>query len=698
MERSNAVYIPPQAKPNLQSPDHTRFPLMGKVKEFLGSDRKVLLLLGDSGAGKSTFSRELEYDLWQSYESKTGRIPLHINLPTIKEPEDDMITKKLRRDEFSELQIREMKHHRKFVLICDGYDECQQTHNLYMSNRLNQTGEWDVQMVICCRSEHLGSDYRDRFQPRNRNQLLDSPLFQEMVFTPFSVDQIQDYVEQYVSIHKPQWQGKDYMDALHLIPSLKDLVKNPFLMTLSLEVLPHMVFEQHLSSARITRVGLYDLFIEQWLERGKRRLAEKDMSSRARAAFEKLTAEGLTLNGIEYLKKLAVAIYKEQDGRPVVEYSEFYDRGSWKDGFFLGEDKQLLREACPLSRNGDQYRFIHRSVLEYGLARAVFDPKDRKNRAAVRPALGRRVSMSSMMSIGFHGSDEETITNSEQEPNPDSPLVWRSFVDDQSLLQFLEERLQQVPMFEEQLLAYIEYSKRDKKWCIAASNAITILIRAGVQCIGVDLRGIRIPGADLSYGVFDSVQLQEADMRNVNLSGAWLRQTELSGADMTGVQFGELPYLPIYNSVHSCIFSPDGESLAVGVESGVIFVYSTSNWRSIHTMMGHDGVVRGLVFSVDGKRIYSGSYDKTVRIWDMETGKWQHVLRGHARAIQHIAYSPVKNQVASASEDKTIRLWDLATNSCCQILSGHENTFLCVAYSPQGDQIVSGSSDFSVRL
>ena len=697
MER-NDVYIPPQAKPSLQSPDDTRFPLMDKVREFLESDRKVLLLLGDSGAGKSTFSRELEYDLWQSYQSKTGRIPLHIYLPTINKPEDDMIAKKLRRDEFSELQIREMRHHRRFILICDGFDECKQTHNLYMSNRLNQPGEWDIQMVICCRIEHLGSDYRDQFQPRNRNQLLDSPLFQEAVFTPFSIDQIQDYVEQYVSIHKPRWQVKDYMDALDLTPTLKDLVKNPFLMTLSLEVLPHMEPDQRLSSGGITRVALYDLFVEQWLERGKRRLAEKDMSSRARAAYERLTAEGFTLNGIEYIKKLAVAIYNEQDGRPVVDYSRVHDAGSWYDAFFLGEDKQLLREACPLSRNGDQYRFIHRSVLEYGLARAVSDPKDRKNRVASRPALGRRGSMSSAMSIDVHGSDEEIIADSEQEPDPNSPLAWRSFVDDHSLLQFLAERLRQVPMFEERLRAYIEHSKKDKKWDTAAANAITILVRAGVQFIGANLRGIRIPGADLSYGVFHSVQLQGADMRKVNLRGAWLRQTDLCEADMTGVQFGELPYLSLDHNVLSCIFSPDGETLAIGLVSGDISVYSISNSERIQTMEGHDDAVTGLAFPVGGKRIVSGSWDKTVRIWDMESGVCQHVLTDHTGSVFNIAYSAEKNQVASTSEDKTIRLWDLTTNSCCQILSGNEKAILCVAYSPRGDQIASGSDDFSVRL
>jgi len=507
-ERGTAVYIHPQAKASLLA-DDTRFPLMGKVKEFLRSKQKVFLRLGESGSGKSTFNRELDFDLWQSYKGKTDRIPLHINLPSIDKPEIDMIAKQLRRNEFTEPQIREMKHYRKFILICDEYDESQQTHNLYMSNRLNQDGEWDAQMVICCRSEYLGSDYRDRFQPGNRNRRQDSPLFQEAVITPFSNDQIHDYIEQYVAINEPLWREEDYKQALDLIPSLKDLVKNPFLMALSLDVLPRMVDPgQHLSSARVTRVALYDHFVEQWLERGKKRLGEKDMIPQMKATFEKLSAEGFTLNGIEYQKKFAAAIYKEQDGHPVVEYSQLVDEGSWKDAFFRHKEKQLLHEACPLKRNGNQHRFIHRSILEYGLARAVFDPQDRKNRTAHEPASSRRSSVCSNLSDEIDDNKEEIATIAEQEPDFNSPLVWRRFVNDHSLLQFLEERVQQEQVFKDQLLAYIEHSKKDKKWRIAASNAITILVRAGVQFIGADLRGIRIPGADLSYGVFDSAHLR----------------------------------------------------------------------------------------------------------------------------------------------------------------------------------------------
>ncbi|KAG0198228.1 WD_REPEATS_REGION domain-containing protein, partial [Mortierella sp. GBA43] len=147
-ERGTAVYIPPQAKANIQAPEDARFPLMERMKTFLESDQQVFLILGDSGAGKSTFSRELEFELWQEYERKKERIPLHINLPAIENPEHDMIAKQLRKAEFTEPQIREMKHHRKFIVICDGYDEGQQTQNLYMTNKLNQSGEWDAKMVI----------------------------------------------------------------------------------------------------------------------------------------------------------------------------------------------------------------------------------------------------------------------------------------------------------------------------------------------------------------------------------------------------------------------------------------------------------------------------------------------------------------------------------------------------------------------
>ncbi|KAF8926929.1 WD_REPEATS_REGION domain-containing protein, partial [Haplosporangium gracile] len=219
-----AVYIPPMAKPSLQAPDYTLFSLMGKVQDFLAGDGQVMLVLGDSGAGKSTFNRHLEHLLWQDY--KPGKaIPLFINLPALDRPEKQLVAEQLRTLDFSEEEIRELKQHRRVVLICDGYDESQLVCNLHTTNLLNQPGQWNAKIIITCRTQYLGRDYRDQFVPKvsNQYQCLANDIFQEAVIAPFSERQIEDYVERYVPLEPRTWIKKDYMDKLSTIPNLLEL-------------------------------------------------------------------------------------------------------------------------------------------------------------------------------------------------------------------------------------------------------------------------------------------------------------------------------------------------------------------------------------------------------------------------------------------------------------------------------------------
>ncbi|KAK3834390.1 MAG: hypothetical protein JOS17DRAFT_43449 [Linnemannia elongata] len=268
------IHISPMAKSCLQVQDNEIFPLMEKMQEFLTSDRQVMLILGDSGAGKSTFNKHLEHRLWTEYKHG-GRIPLFINLPDLERPAKDLMGEQLRERNFSEEQIQEMKQHRQFIVICDGYNESQLTVNIHNSNNFNTSGQWNVKLVISCRSQYLGQDYRDRFVPHGGGHYTHSgvDLFQEAVIAPFSTEQIQDYVTQYVSLEPRTWCTEDYMDKLTTIPNLMDLVKNPFLLSLALESLPGVVEgKQDLSTIRITRAQLYDTFVEHWSNVNKRRL------------------------------------------------------------------------------------------------------------------------------------------------------------------------------------------------------------------------------------------------------------------------------------------------------------------------------------------------------------------------------------------------------------------------------------------
>ncbi|KAF9115368.1 hypothetical protein BGW39_003063, partial [Mortierella sp. 14UC] len=550
-ESTQSVYIPPLAKPSLNARDEDLFPLMEKVQEFLESKRQVMLLLGDSGAGKSTFNRHLEQRLWTDYK-QGDPIPLFINLPGIREPDDDLVTKQLTIYGFKDDQIQELKLHRQVILICDGYDESQQLVNLHKTNMLNQPKQWNTKMIISCRTQFLGPTYLDRFkpQPLDRYSSDSQDLFQEAVIAPFSMDQIRNYVEQYAKDpqtalwfqNQPVWSATEYMDKLAAIPNIMDLVKNPFLLTLALKALPRLVTSnKDLASIRVTRAGLYDMFIDQWLETNRLRLQSSALKDVEQEALNALIDDDFIAQGISYLLRLSAAIFKEQDGHPIVQYTHRQDKDTWKATFFgTDAEAKLLRDASPLMRSGNQYRFVHRSVLEYLLSCVIYNPtKDDKK----------------------FDPQAETAPSASQLLDTNNPLFQRDLLKEPSVIQFLSDRVKLSPDFERQLRGVVNLSKTDVSATIAATNAITILVKAGVYFNGADLRGIKIPGADLSGGQFDSTQLQGADLTGVNLSTSWLRQADMSDAHMEGVRFGELPYLEMDHYVNFCTYSPDGKML-----------------------------------------------------------------------------------------------------------------------------------------
>ncbi|KAF9337050.1 hypothetical protein BGZ91_009668 [Linnemannia elongata] len=520
-----AVYIPPMAKPSLQAPDDRLFPLMKNVEEFLAGEGQVMLILGDSGAGKSTFNRHLENQLWQDY--KPGdRIPLLINLPSLERPERKLVVEQLRFLGFSKEQTLELKEHRHFILICDGYDESLLTTNLHTTNYLNQDGQWSAKLIITCRTQYLRPIYRSNFMPLAGSHY-DRPtleLYQEAVIAPFSKVQIEDYIERYVPSEPRTWVKKDYIDKLTTIPNLLDLVKNPFLLTLCLEALPNVVKEKSdLLMLRVTRVQLYDNFVEHWLGVNKRRLERQKLSDGARDVYDDLNEEGFEMKGLKFQRKLAAAIFTYQEGKPVVEYIHRRDKKTpWKAKFFGPEPKKtLLRDASLLSRAGAQYRFVHRSVLEYFYS------------CMICPSVNKQDEFDPQVHF------DSTFTKVSISNHPLSRIL----VAEPSIVHFLSERVPMNLNFKQHLRDIIELSKTNDQASQAAANAITILVKAGVLFNGADLRGIRIPGANLTDGQFDSAQLQCSDLTKVNFANSWIRKVDFSNARMEGVRFEELPYL-----------------------------------------------------------------------------------------------------------------------------------------------------------
>ncbi len=680
-----AMYIALQGKLTAEATEH--FDLEGKVNEFLDSDQKVLLLLGEGGSGKSTFNRYLARRLWKDYthtkNSQEKPMPLFISLATLKNPGENLIEQYLEEQGLSKSQIEDLRKGGRFIFILDGYDEiAQRSRAFYADNKLER---WQAKVIISSRPEYLGTNYQNKFYPVGKPNSL-----QECRLVAFSNELMDRYIDKYVEYRKSQWEAEEYKKVINEVGELKELVRTPFMLKMTLEVLPTLKVEG--AQSKLTRIGLYEKFVENWLNRSQERLGRIKLKPKEQEAFEALDEE-FTSHGWDFSQNLALAMYARQ--LVSVTYSEAKDgkKPDWRTSYLgdVEEKTRLLRFNAPLSRQKDQYRFIHKSIQDYLVARAVWEELENFTELA-----------SSNHSTQLNWVEQVRVLWEALSPsvqvNAAALLNTFNVVEDLAIQRFLVERVQQNGGLLKPLLAWIKASTSQNSVSIAAANAITILVQAGVQFNELDLKGIQIPGADLSFGVFDSAQLQGADLSQVNFRNSWLRHADLSEAKMAGVRFGEWAYLQEEDDVYSCAYSPDGKNCAVGLGNCQISIYSTSSWEKTYTLEGHTSYVSSVVYSPSGAQIASGSYDWTVRLWDANSGAPGLTLRGHTKSVYSVVYSPSGSQIASGSEDKTVRVWDAQSGAAGHTLEGHTYSVWSVVYSPSGSQIASGSVDKTVRL
>src|ERR1043166_7687783 len=119
------------------------FDLDKEINKFLASSKKVLLLLGDSGSGKSLYTQGLTHRLWRSYDTKHF-IPLWISLPSINNPQNTLIQDYLKSFGLTDTEIDMLKKKQSFIFILDAYDEIHLLKNLYVSNHLS---EWHAKVI-----------------------------------------------------------------------------------------------------------------------------------------------------------------------------------------------------------------------------------------------------------------------------------------------------------------------------------------------------------------------------------------------------------------------------------------------------------------------------------------------------------------------------------------------------------------------
>ncbi|BBE08287.1 HNWD1 protein [Mycoavidus cysteinexigens] len=279
------------------------------------------------------------------------------------------------------------------------------------------------------------------------------------------------------------------------------------------------------------------------------------------------------------------------------------------------------------------------------------------------------------------------------------PSLSQHLIKDPELLQPLAKQAQLNSDFKDFLLALVKRSKMDDHFQITAANALTTLVKAKVPLTGEDFSGIRVPGADLSYGIFDHTQFENADLSQANFQGAWLRGANFEGATLAGVEFGEMPALALKAEASVCRYSPNGLWLAVATNTGMK-LYRQATTLEPYILKGDTGAVHSIAFSPNNKWLACGKHDGTIQLWsiDKDTPALQHTLKEHEHNVLSIAFSQKGNLLAS-SDNETIKLWDLNDMPIfVHTLKGHTDRVLSIAFSTDDEWLASGSNDSIVKL
>lgn len=660
-----------------------------EVDKFLASDKKIFLLLGAAGSGKSTFNRYLARRLWREYSDSAADlsnnlpVPLFISLWEFTNPNEDLLTQYLKRQDFKSHQIDALRKHRCFTLILDGYDEIAQRQSSLEAHSRLSACQWKVhKIIVTSRPEYLSSDaddHRIQFQPVGRPD-----LFQECRLASFSEGMIEQYVDNYKKVHpESPWSSDEYNKALEQ-HDLKALVGNAFLLRLALEVLPTLGPSRGASQSRLTRIELYDKFVDNWLIRSQKRLGDIELKQAEQDAFESLKRESFSKRGVLFSKDVALEMYRDHN-RAEIRYSTNDpdpDQPVWCEKYLGGKDVEmrLLRFNVPFICQGDQYKFIHKSIRDYFVARALWE-----DRAVSKEALFNKLNLV------------------EKDP---------------AVLDFLAEQVQARLEFKDKLFGWVYRSRNNTKntdFQIAAANALTILVRAGVQFNGLKFNGIHVSGADLSHGVFDSTQFNKANLSKVNLRGAWLRGANFEEAELDGVNFGERPSLEGDKWVSDCCCSGDGRWLAIGTmdeggdkRGGEIRLYKTDTLELlVHPLKANSQWVNSVKFSPDSTLLAAGCSDKTVKLWVMKDVEAKtsssciphRTFVGHTDVVSSVSFSLDNECLASGSKDNSVKLWDVESGGCLDTLKGHSDWVKSVSFSPEDKNILaSGSDDNTVRL
>ena len=721
------------------------------VRAWLKDEGKFLALLGDFGVGKTSFCYRLAAELaadWAPGKRLPVLVDLRDHLVGSSTPEG-MLARHFRNAGIRAAHpaaLLRLCYEGHFLLILDGFGEmiahAETGLHLTALRRLLGFAQGRAKILITCRTHY----FRD--SPEEVWQLGASavtptgatPLFEELMGR---ADATLAYLREFDGAHIEAYLRRVVPDELErfndLLKSsyhLESLARRPFLLRMIIEALPRI----EAGEGDASLAGLYESYCGQWLrpDRGASKITRKHRES----LVEEL-ARRIWNAGDERISHLDLHSALAPDDRGP-EISDEPDEARRQT-----EVDETLRRAPFLHRDGrGRYSFVHRSFLEFFLARSLrrgcadgnsscldllpltrevaFFLECWREATQIPRFAGRilsgpfkpRISENALLLLMFHARSRlgpllgPGADNVEERLPTELPRAFSAVRPSIINLQgadFTGMDLRALDLASIQLNGAM-LERTDLRHC---------------RFDGSELAGAHLRRADLRLARFEGTTLEGADLLGADLRGADIRLARCARADFTDAKIDGLvtdgasflatrglpqellvsavDVRPVFQSGHSwrvcdVAWHPELPLIASSAEDGTALVWNAAGNQLLRRLSGHGRAVNAVAWDTQGRRLATGSDDRAVRVWNAENGDLLHVLLGHTAGVSDIAWDGSGHRLASASEDHTVRLWDTDTGECLHILEGHSDRVNSVAWEVESNRVATGSDDWTVRL